>query len=430
MSMSVSEARTEIKKLFEAASAIESRYPDGDITNNEDAAEVKRLLTEVDGLEAKLSSLEDAEQRRDRIMAGIERYGRPAPGATRPNPVVEEILEGKRVDPGTQFVLSREYREMKGSGAFQSALNRVAFGVQLKDGTSLIEWKEVISATSGTGSSLVAHARLPGVIETAQRELSLLSLIPRMPTESDIIEYVKELAFTNAATGVAEATTTTGTDGTKPESSITFELAQQAVETIAHWTPVTNRMLSDAPALRSYINGRLLLGLGLILETQILTGAAAPDLIGILSTSGINVQGKGTDTVLDALYKARTQVRVTGKGRPQAYVLHPNDWQDVRLARENAATGTLGGYLMGPPSAVGATTIWGIPVVESEALTENTGLVGDFSMGCALFDREQAAIRVGTIDKQFVRNMSTLLAELRAAFVVFRPAMFTQITGI
>ena len=39
-------------------------------------------------------------------------------------------------------------------------------------------------------------------------------------------------------------------------------------------------------------------------------------------------------------------------------------------------------------------------------------------------------MRVGTIDDQFVRNMQTILAELRAAFVVWRPTMFTQVTGI
>jgi len=82
------------------------------------------------------------------------------------------------------------------------------------------------------------------------------------------------------------------------------------------------------------------------------------------------------------------------------------------------------------PSVAGPTTVWGIPVIESEALTENTGLTGDFQMGCSLFDREQSAVRVGTIDDQFIRNMQTILAELRAAFVVFRPNMFTKITGI
>ena len=144
----------------------------------------------------------------------------------------------------------------------------------------------------------------------------------------------------------------------------------------------------------------------------------------------MNTQALGADSVIDAIFKARTKVRVTGKARPTAIVLHPNDWEAVRLARENSATGTLGGYLMGPPSLTGATTLWGLPVVESEAITENTGLVGDFSMGASLFDREQAVVRVGLIDQQFIRNMQTILAELRAAFVCWRPSAFTKITGI
>jgi hypothetical protein len=47
-----------------------------------------------------------------------------------------------------------------------------------------------------------------------------------------------------------------------------------------------------------------------------------------------------------------------------------------------------------------------------------------------MFDREQAAIRVGTINDQFIHNMQTILAELRAAFVIFAPLMFTRVTGI
>ena len=104
MAMTVAEARAEIKGLYSKADLIEKKYPEGEITNGEDLNEVKRLLTEIDTLEAKLSGLEDAEQRKNRILAGMDRFTKPAPGAQHPNPVVQEILEGKRIDPGTQFV--------------------------------------------------------------------------------------------------------------------------------------------------------------------------------------------------------------------------------------------------------------------------------------------------------------------------------------
>ena len=440
MAMTVAEARSEIKKLFEQADLIEKRYPDGEITNAEDEAEVKRLLTEIDGLETKLAALEDTEVRRNRITSGLDRYTRPAPKAVRPGAQVKEIEQAAIMSPGDQFVQSREYRELKLAGVFNSSLARVQFAVNMLDGTSLLNWsrvmrgqqKDLVYGSSATvGGGLVANDRQPGFVDILQREIVCLDLIPRVPTDSDTVEYVKETAFTNSAAFTAEATATTGTSGTKPESALTFAVATEAVKSLAHWIPVTNRMLADAPAIRGIINGRLLLGLDLILESQVLVGDGSDEnLTGITNPAGINIQGMGTDNQLDALFKGRTQVRVNGKGRPNACVLHPNDWQAIRLSRENAATGTLGGYLMGPPSQVGAVTVWGIPVVEAEALTENTGLVGDFSMGCTLFDREQAAVRVGTINDQFVRNMQTILAELRVAFVVWRPTMFTKVTGI
>jgi HK97 family phage major capsid protein len=300
------------------------------------------------------------------------------------------------------------------------------------EGTSLIEWKALLrGGSSSSGGGLVYPDYMSGYKEILQREIQILDLVPRLQTNSDTNEYVREDTFTNSAAFVAEATATTGTSGVKPESTLEYSRQTAAVKTLAHWIPVTNRMLDDAPAIAGIINGRLLLGLDLILESQVLAGDGnGENFTGILSTPGINIQGKGSDNELDAIFKARTQIRVNGKGRPSAVVLHPNDWQVIRLTRENATTGTLGMYLMGPPSQVGAVTVWGIPVVESEAITENTGVIGDWSMGASLFDREQAAIRVGTINDQMIRNMQTVLAELRAAFVVWRPTMFTKITGI
>lgn len=436
MAMTVSEARSEIKNLFDQADVIEKKYPDGIITSQEDETELKRLLTEVDGLEAKLAGLEDAEQRRERIMKGLERYTKPANGAQRPSPTPDDMQKKQILSPGDQFLLDRGYRELKQQGVFNSQLAKVQFAVNLEDGTSLVRYSRAAAKQQKTlvysgGSDIVDPQRVPGVVEILQRELSFMDLIGTIQTESDTVEYVREDTFTNNAAAVAEASATTGTSGTKAESALVYSVQTSAVRTIAHWIPVTNRMLSDAPAIRGLINGRLLLGLDLVLESQMVTGdGTGENLTGILNTAGINIQGIGTDNALDAIFKARTQIRVNGHARPNAVALHPNDWESIRLTRENVASATLGGYLMGPPSQVGPMTLWGLPVVESEAVTENTGLIGDFAMGCSLFDREQAAIRVGTIDDQFVRNMQTILAELRAAFVVWRPTAFAKVTGI
>lgn len=429
----LSEVRAELKKRVEEAKTIEDRYP-GEITNEEDLNQVKKLLGEADLLAARANALQEKEQRQGKYANWMQDLGRPAP-ASRPDP---ETGKGQYKSPGDQFIESRFYREHKQNGSFDSNLGRVEMTVKLMDGTSLVIWgrrsrmeeKALVYGDTSVGGAFIQNDRYPGYIDILQRELTVLDLIARSGTDSDTIEYVREDTFTNAAAPVAEATATTGTTGLKPESTLAYSVQTSPVRTIAHWIPVTNKMLGDAPAIRGIINSRLLLGLDLELEDQILTGDGTGENLTGLLNAGINIQGLGTDNVLDAAFKARTQVRVTGLARPNAYVFHPNDWEAIRLTRENAATATLGNYLMGPPSQVGATTLWGMPVVESLGLTENTGLVGDFAMGATLFDREDAAIRTGTINDQFVRNMQTILAEMRAGFVVWRPSAFTRITGI
>jgi HK97 family phage major capsid protein len=318
MAMTVAEARAEIKNNFDKADLIEKKYPDGIITSQEDETELKRLLTEIDDMESKLAGLEDAEQRRKRIMGGLERYGKPADGAQRPNPAPDEMRQKQILSPGDQFIQDRTYRELKMNGHFSSQLAKVQFAVALKDGTSLIVFGRRAALEQKTlvysgGSDIVDPQRVPGYLEILQREITVMDLIPRVSTESDTVEYVREDTFTNAAAAVAEASATTGTSGRKPESAIVASVQTSPVRTIAHWIPITNRMLADAPAMRGIINGRLMLGLDLTLETQIVTGAGTGEnLTGILNTAGINIQGIGTDNTMDAIFKARTQIRVNG----------------------------------------------------------------------------------------------------------------------
>ena len=434
--MVMPELMANIKDQYDRSDEIERKY-DGIITDPEDEHEVKRRLLTVDLLMDQQTRLQEALDRKGRIRGGLEQYGQSQNGYHRQS--FEDPQSGQMLSPGDQFVRSNEYKRMKGGGLFNTSLHRNEFSVQMTQGTSLIGWskmlqKTLLSVGSGqnvfSGSPFVPNDIQPGVLSILQREINVLDLIPTLTTESDVIEWVQETTFTNNAAMVAEATATTGTTGTKPESALAYSAQTTPVRTLAHWIPVTNKMLGDAPQIRGIINSRLLLGLQLSLETQIVSGdGTGENFLGILNNN-INVQALGTDNVLDAIFKGRTLVRVTGKARPSAVVMHPNNWQSARLARENSATGTLGGYLMGPPSMVGANTLWGLPVVESEAMPAGTALVGDFSMGCTLFDREQAVVRIGFVNDQFIRNIQTLLAELRAAFIVWRPTAFSKVTGV
>lgn len=442
MSMSVKEAQQEINQRLEQADLLEKKYPDPESMPNEDREQVRKLLDEVDGLEAKLSSLEDAEKRRERILKSLNRHAQPARGAFRPGyGDEEEVPEGKRFSPGSQFLKNTEYRELKQSGVFNSPMHRVEINVPMAEATSLLDWagaqsKALLRGGSNTsGQAFVLEDHRPGYLDILQAPLNIIDIIPRTPTDSDTVEYVQESTFTNNAAFTAEATgftaTSLGGTGVKPESALAYSTQTATVRTMAHWIPVTNRMLADAPAIRGIIDGRLLFGLQQKLQAQIVSGdGSGENLTGLLNVSGVGVVGLGTDSRIDALYKGRTQVMWTGYGRPSAYLLNPTDWQSIRLSRESAATATPGSYLFGAPSNVATPTLWGIPVIEDPNVTQGTAVVGDFNQGLTLFDREQGAVRVGTVNDQFIRNMQTILAELRVAFVVWRPAVFSKVTGL
>lgn len=441
--MSLSECMAESRQRYEKAAEIEARHPNG-VTPDaaEDFAESKRLLGEIDLIETRTQELEDAGNRRDRILKNADRLRKPAQRHQQPegDPDAGGGTGQKNIITmfGRQFIEDEGYKALLKTGAIHNPAVKQKFDVELKG--SLLAYlarKALVYSASGEGGNLIVNDRLPGFIDILQRQLNLLDLIPSGSTTSNLIEYVKEKTFTNNAATVAEATATTGTSGLKPESVVRFELANSPVQTIAHWIPVTNAMLADAPQIRGIIDNRLLYGLNQELEDQILSGDGnSPNLTGLLA-AGIQTLGLaagstygGQATVVDAAYAAMVQVQVTGLAAPNGFVFNPVDWAAVRLSRENAATGTLGGYQYGPPAVAGPMTLWGRPVVESIGMTLNTLLTGDFQLGCMLFDREQAAIRVGTIDDQFVRNMQTILAELRAAFVVFRPTAFARVTGV
>jgi HK97 family phage major capsid protein len=104
--------------------------------------------------------------------------------------------------------------------------------------------------------------------------------------------------------------------------------------------------------------------------------------------------------------------------------MHGTDWANVRLA-QNAQ----GDYQFGPPTLVGADTMWGLPVVQSEALTVSNAVVGAFTTYSQLLYKKGIEVTAGWVGTQFIEGKMTLRADLRAAFVIYRGAAFAKVTG-
>lgn len=269
------------------------------------------------------------------------------------------------------------------------------------------------------------NIRLSRWIPDAQRPIAVADIFPTFPYNSDVVTYMEETTFTNNAAEASESSD--GSAQNLAESALAFTEQTSAVRKIGHTLPVTREQLEDVSILRGIIDQRLAFMVRQRLDLQLLVGnGTAPNLSGVHDVSGTNTQAKGTDSVLDAAHKGMTACRVTGFADPNYFVFHPNDWQDIRLTK--TADGI---YLYGSPTEAGPMRLWGLPVLTTTAETENQAAVGDFANFSGLFLRRGITLDVtDSHASEFIADIMRIKVTMRAAVVFFRPAAFTEITGI
>jgi len=279
-----------------------------------------------------------------------------------------------------------------------------------------MESKALFETGAGWAPESVRSGR---IAEFPTRPVQILDFIPSIPIEQPQVVYMEETLRTHGAAERAEG-------GTFAEDA--YELVERTsqVRYIGSSLPVTDEQLEDVGQVAGYIDGRLRFGVRQRADRQVILGdGVSPNLRGILAVVGIQTQAKGTDPTFDAIHKAITKVSVTGRAMPNVIVQHPNDWEAVRLTR--TADGI---YIMGNPADPGPRTLFGLPVVVADVITENTSLVGDFLNHSAFHPRRGILVETGYVNAQFTEGKRTLRAGMRAAFVVYRPSAFCTVTGV
>jgi HK97 family phage major capsid protein len=336
---------------------------------------------------------------------------------------------------GEHFVESTAYDSL-----LDSAPNR-QFGEKMRVQSAPVGFKSfgsrgqkalVTGAADDSAGAYITPQQIgpQGGLELLARPLTLRDVVTNGQATSDTIEYPKLLSITNNAAPVAEATSTA--NGTKPESGFATTRGTAVVRTIAHWIPATKRALSDAAQVRTLIDAFLLYGLEEELEDQMVAGdGTGENFTGVLNTSGTQTQDAVADPagkpagfgLLLALRRAQTKVRLAGRAVPNAYVLHPNDVEKLDEISDNDGRF----YGNGPFGANGTTTLWNLPVIQCEGMTEGTAVVADWTKAI-LWDREQASITVTDSHADFfVKNLVAILAEMRAAFGIVQPNAFVEV---
>lgn len=349
----------------------------------------------LDPLEKEWASLETAKRRSDELNQHLPHPGHPAP-----------VKSGSGHAPPTKsfgelFTASDAYT--KRSAKVESEID---FGL-----------KTLMDSGTGWAPETLRTGR---IVDFATRPIQVTDIIPSGTTTQQAIVYMEETTYTNNAAETAEA-------GTYPEAALALTEKSSPVRKIAVWLPMTDEQLEDVPQAQGYVNRRLPFMLRQRLDTQVLIGnGTAPNLRGVLNVVGIQTQAKGADPAPDAIYKAMTLCRVNGRAIPGPVVINPTNWQDIRLLR--TADGI---YIWGSPSEAGPERIWGNQIVLADGLTLGTAIVGDWANYSELDERRGILVKItdshGTF---FVEGKQAVRADMRVAFVVYRPAAFVTVTGL
>lgn len=378
-----SELKTHVERQAQAVKEIAEKAL-AEAKKGSDLGEaVKRKADEA------LSGLNEARQR----LADLEqRAARPGGGDERPKSLGERVTS----DEG--------FKSWYGSGSPRSGKAVVAIKA------------DVTTATSGAGGvgAAIEPTRLPGVQTSPEQRLFLRDLIAPGRTDTPAVEYVRESGFNNAAAATAEG-------AKKPQSDISTQDVTTTTKVIAHVVKVTRQALSDVSQLRSHIDNRLLYGLRLAEEQQMLFGDGAGDnLLGIVpqATAFSAAFAVAKETAIDKIRLALLQAELA-EYPSTGVVMHPTDWARIETTKDD-----VGRYVIGNPQGAISKSLWNVPVVATPRMTVDKFLAGAFSLGAQVFDQWAASIAVGFENDDFTRNKVTILAEERLALAVYRPEAF------
>lgn len=260
------------------------------------------------------------------------------------------------------------------------------------------------------------------VVPYAQREPRLADLIPSDPTALSQVKYMEEttvLAGTNAQVAIAEGSA-------KFENTLAFTERTAQVEKVGTFLQVTTEQLDDVPGIQGIINNRLTTFLALKEEDFLLSGTGStPQIEGIL-TKSIAAQARGTDSNIDAVFKAIQKIRTTGFAEPDAIVMHPDNFTPIALYKDSQ-----GNYSFNVlTEQAGVMRLFGKILILSTAITANTALVGSFRLFSHISRRMGMTVQVGMNGDDFKENKRTILAEFRESLEVYRLYAFCKVTSL
>lgn len=328
---------------------------------------------------------------------------------------------------GEQFIQGEVYKNLQARGILNSGVSPIGnlHPTEVLSRDAMVQGARLrqFDNSADVGSGLLTPDYQALLIEQYRRQVRLLDLFNTTTTNTDTVDWVVE-----NEEDVNAAETPYGT--ALPESNFGFSHAQTSVTRVGHHTVATRGILADAGRSRNLIDTRLLSGLRRRLESQTLGGnGVGANIKGILAYTGeFLTRPLGSDTKLDAVHKAMTDIRVATEGdvEPQHLLIHPLDYEELVLDKDST-----GVYRFGSPVNSLKPSIWGLTPIVTTLVAAGSPLVADFGQAATLWTREGISIAASDQHSDFfLKGLVAIKAETRVAFALVRPKAVVVMSGM
>lgn len=388
-----------------AEEIISKAQAEGRNLTESEKGEVKEHTTEAHRWNEKIK----AERENRELMAHVAALG------TSLEPV--EKIDGKGAPRtiGEAFVASDSYKALLArgtTGKFSSVMELPEFGAVAG----------IVTEGTGANDDMILPQRIPGILPPVETPLGLTELFGTGTiSQGNSVLLVREKIDAEASPPLPDNNADVVAEGNeKPASNIEFETDTATLSKIATVIKVSNEMLEDVEAMRSYLDGRLSTFVRQKREdtfvTQLLSQAgqtaAATDL-----TNGDNL----FDAILSGAVKVQRAGGLAADGIAMSYLT----WAELLTTKDDQ-----GRYLSGGPFAGTDQRLWGrFRIAITERLGDDQIVVGAFAQGGTVW-RKRGGVTVeatNSNEDDFLKNLVAIRAEERAVLFLQRPDAFAVV---
>jgi HK97 family phage major capsid protein len=294
----------------------------------------------------------------------------------------------------------------------------------------------------------VESVRTGEYIMAPRTRVTLLDLIPQLPTEYPVVKYDVEVKNESNANPIAQG-------AVYQESAFQVDEVSVNVSKTGTFIQTSEELLADRPQFRQRLDSSLMQQLMRRIQADLIGGAPLPaseyvgtptdnanvrGFLNLTNTTEINfIDGQAGDNPIQRIEEAAEQVYRIGEAEADAILMSSQDWVKMKTLQSTTGAFILRGA-NAPVSQPVARSIDEWPVVLCNALAPGTVLMGAFSQFCAIRDRQSVQVRIQEAQQVPVAAVNTpvftqpagrynIFADVRYAFAVTRGLAFTKITG-